>query len=646
MTTSRDFNRWLPLVLMVGVLLIAGAVRWHHIDAQSLWYDEGTTVGRAARTVPELITVMQNNIHPPGYFMLISIYEDFAGNSEFALRTFSTFWALISIALTFALGRRLFGNVAGIAAALFTALNTFNIYYAQEARMYTLLAALTAASMLSLVILVDTLTNHPDDRRRWLIAGGALAVLNAIGIYTHYIYPFMMLAQGVLAVLWLVWLMVTTDFKQTLRAGAVYAGANLLTVALFLPWLPIALRQIGGHGNLSENEPFAEMMRVLQGWLTFGPTYEMSMGGMGVVGTLLAVFGLVMLPSQAKRQWWRLLVPVIWVIVPVVAFLSLELFSRYLRFLTPLQLAFALWMGRGVWVLWHIQPRRKDSPVFKLVPRFAAIAITILFTLGMARGLAPLYDDPQFQRDDYRGLVQTIMQAEQTDDGILVSSAGLQEIIGYYYTGDAPILGLPGSFNAPDTAERTRDFISAHDRIFTVFYGNLEQDPENVIETTLNTVAFEADDRWFDDMRLVTYVAPPADWAVTETQPVTFGDVLTLADYHVSATDARAGDTLAVQLTWQVDAPLPERYKIFVQLLNPDGTLSAQHDSEPAGGLLPTDNWSADTAISDHHGIIIPDDAPAGTYQLIAGVYSVNDPAQRLPVNDADALTLAEIVVE
>lgn len=631
------------VALMIVVLLVAAAVRFHALDAQSLWYDEGTTVSRAARSVPELISVMQFNIHPPGYFALLSIYEDFAGNSEFALRTFSVLFSVLSVALVFALGKRLSGTVAGLSAAAFTALNTFSIYYAQEARMYALLAALTAASFWVLVMLVDVLSSpEPDRRRMWRLAV-LLGLLNAAGLYTHYSFPFMMLAQGLLAVMWLGWLAFSGGMTRLLRAVGVYAASGALSVALFLPWLPVALRQISGHGNLSENEPFAEMLRVLQGWLAFGPTFELSMGGMGVVATLLAVFGLVMLPSSRRLAWWRMLVPVVWVIVPVALFMALELFSRYLRFLTPLQLAFALWMGRGVWVLWSIETRRD---ALRMVPRMAAVAIALIYALALTRGLQPLYTDDAFQRDDFRGLVQTIATEETAGDGILVSAAGLQDIVAYYYDGDASIYGLPGSFNAPDTETRTRDIIDDHGRLFVVLYGNLEQDPENIVETTLNTTAYEISDRWFDDMRLIRYATPPDSWALEDSDSVQFGDNITLLEYKISQLNVSPGDAIAVDLTWQAEETLAARYKVFVQLLAPDGTLATQHDSEPAGGSMPSNSWDVSQPVSDHHALIVPPDAAAGDYTLIVGLYDANDPARRLATSTGDYLALATIQVE
>ena len=143
---ARAFAR-VPWLLMLLVLLLACAVRFHRLDAQSLWYDEGVAYTHATRNLPELIPLLQRNVHVPAYFGLLGIWEDLAGASEFSLRALSAFFSIVSVGLTFALGARLFNPIAGLAAAAFVALNSFSIYYAQEARMYAMMTAIAGGSM-------------------------------------------------------------------------------------------------------------------------------------------------------------------------------------------------------------------------------------------------------------------------------------------------------------------------------------------------------------------------------------------------------------------------------------------------------------------------------------------------------------------
>ena len=98
-------------------------------------------------------------------------------------------------------------------------------------------------------------------------------------------------------------------------------------------------------------------------------------------------------------------------------------------------------------------------------------------------------------------------------------------------------------------------------------------------------------------------------------------------------------------MVWSTSAVLDRRYKVFLQLLDSNGRLVAQRDSEPAGGSAMTTVWPAGVAIVDNHALLLPSDLPAGDYTLIVGLYDINDSAARLPVGDSTYLELGTIEV-
>jgi len=51
------------------------------------------------------------------------------------------------------------------------------------------------------------------------------------------------------------------------------------------------------------------------------------------------------------------------------------------------------------------------------------------------------------------------------------------------------------------------------------------------------------------------------------------------------------------------------------------------------GGWLPTTSWRVGESVRDSHGLLIPENVPAGEYRLIAGLYDAE--GDRLPVRDA-----------
>jgi hypothetical protein len=127
-----------------------------------------------------------------------------------------------------------------------------------------------------------------------------------------------------------------------------------------------------------------------------------------------------------------------------------------------------------------------------------------------------------------------------------------------------------------------------------------------------------------------------------------FGDSITLQSVHLTATNIQAGDALGITLIWQTDKPITTRYKVFIHLLNSAGQLVTQHDGEPGNNLKLTTTWLPNTPITDPYGLLIPADVLPGDYTLIVGLYDINNPQNRLLVNqgaDGDHVTLGTIHV-
>lgn len=712
---------------MLGVLLLATALRLHDLDTQSLWNDEGNSYVQSTRTAADIAVHAARDIHPPGYYWLLGAWRLLHGESEFALRSLSALASLLSVAFTFALGRRLFGVWPGLVAALLVTLNTFSIYYAQEARMYSLNALWAVASLWALVTWLDALGRRvrftPPSARLYRKSTGTspgidageqhgdtgafslrirgetergvavgFILFNAAGLWTHYSYPFVMIAQGIIVVIWLGGRLRRGDVRGFLRALGGYVAASLVTIALFLPWLPTALTQLTGWAQVTEPTPLTEALGTIMNLLSFGLTFEYSSTGALAIVNIVLLFGL--LPGARSRHIWRWLVPVVWVGATVGLFLAADLFRPgNLKFLLPAQIGLALWLARGLGVIWGFDAKaqgresanekdstqsrsgRRDTERFNhsplrrrvlrasvlnlfnffasasLRPRVVALkAVTLLslawLILNLAVGIGPLYTDPAYQRADYRGLTRTITDDLRPGDAILLNAPNQAEVFGYYYNGAAPVYPLPPGLGGDDAATRAAldAIIERHDRVFVVYWGEAERDPNRIVETTLDAATYEVSDEWYGDVRLARYVMP-VDLPAPEPVGVTFGDHITLVSSAINTTTATAGAVLQLELNWQTDAPLDRRYKVFVQLLDPAGRLVAQRDSEPGGGLALTTTWEPGVTVTDRHGLALPQDLSPAHYTLIVGLYDIADSGARLPVTNTDYFTLTTVNV-
>ena len=635
---TRQLSPFL-LPLIVLVLLIAAGLRFHALGDQSLWNDEGSAYVQATRTFSEIAENAGRDIHPPGYYWSLAAWRSLTGETEYALRSLSALASLLTVALTYALGRRLYSGVAGLMAAVFVALNSFNIYYAQEARMYALLALWATAAMWAFAGLVRA------GGWRWALA---LALFNTAGLWTQYFYPSVMLAQGMLLVVWIASRWRNPDW----RLLGLFVAANLLTILLYLPWITTAWGQISTWPSTGTPVLIPEALTTFAIWLIFGLTFEGN--PLMVAALFFLLFGLLSFPRQdGPRTWWRLMLPPVWVGVSLLMFLALELFRpANLKFLLPAQIGVALWMGRGVWVLWTLRTRRDDA-LGQIMPKLAAAVGTLAVIVTLWNGVAPLYNDAQYQRDDYRSIAALIEADPNTSKAVILNAPGQSEVFGYYYGDSDDVYPLPIGLNVDHeaTAAQLEAIINDYDRIYALMWGTDERDPEGIVKRKLDRETFQIDEDWYGSVRLARYVTPLEPGILVESGarfgPANIDDPpIELVSYALSDDTLQNGDVLQLRLDWRTDTPLDARYKVFVQLLHPDGTLAIQRDSEPLGGTRPTATWEPGETLADRHALPIPDDLHASHYRLIIGLYNPDNANKRLIVNrDADHLTLGNITV-
>lgn len=662
-STQRAALRLAPL----AILLVAAWLRIHALGQQSLWYDEGNSLRLAQRAIPDLIEAASRDIHPPAYYLMLKGWLVLTGDSEFALRMLSALAGMLTVACTMVLGQRLFSRSAGLMSAAIVAVNTFSIYYGQETRMYAMLQLASAASMWLFVRWLS----RPRWSRAW-----PLTLVNAAGLYIQYWFPWVMIAQGIMLLAWLVWRwrgatrVPASAVAATVPTGrAVLLGfiaLNLITVALFAPQIPTALRQLSGWGQAGARLDPALGWSMLWQWLVFGRS---AVGVPWWPYAFMALFALAaLLPDWVRGQRvpsaWRRALPVVWLLAFLVPFTAFGLFREAnFKFLLPAQVAAALLLGRGMWLLWELgSPNLLQFP--DSLPRYAAMFGLLYFFNYSYDALPLLYTDPRFTRPDYRAIAALINRNPRAGDVIMLNAPNQIEVFGYYYLdrlqGTLPIVGLPQALtpNDADTQAQIDALIRNNTRIYAIYYGESERDPTHVVERWLAQHAFEINAAWFGDVRLVQYATFQGGLTpVAGFQPRRFGPAITLQSAALNATTRRTGELVAVALGWQTDRKLEQRYKVFLHLYNDADALVAQRDAEPNNYLAPTNGWSPDQPIADFHGIVIPPTLAPGRYQLVVGLYDSADPKVRLPVSvvtpavgtgpdsRTDTLTLATITV-
>lgn len=626
--TSRWEFRSIPISVTILILWLAAGLRFYQLDKQSFWNDEGNSARLSERSLDLIIEGTASDIHPPLYYILLRGWRELLGEHEFGLRSFSAFTGLLTVAAVFALARQFLTksnswpravwlvSLAGFLAAVNPAL----IYYSRETRMYAQLALLAA---LSTIILWRWL--NAEQRWPWTLA---YLFLVASGLYTHYFFPAVLIFQFLIILFWAWNYFINIMFSpfevkssiSVISTMLSWVGMMVVVFLLYAPWLPIFFQQTGGR--MGQRGSILEFAWASIRWLAFGETIAAG----ELVWPTAAVILLAVWAIFSTRR--RSVVPLLGALVPVAAMYvtgaTLPAFFKFL--LAGVPFFVLLLAGSIVESDWQrIRPQK-----LWLVP-----PILLLLVLGgTAVSLNNLYRNPAFARADYRGMVARIAADDHTNIGIILNAPNQWEVFTYYHRQGAPVYPLPKGQPDPSIIEpQLNEIIQKHDRLYVLYWGENQRDPQGVIEKWLDAHTFKASEEWVGDVRFVIYAVPDEAAQMMETATsLNFGDRITLNGFTLNSQNLQAGDILQVTLFWEAQAKINQRYKVFLHLLDDQGHLIAQHDGEPGGGNIPTLDWQPGETIVDNHGLLLPIDLSPGTYHLVLGLYDIADPNLRLPV--------------
>lgn len=179
--------QWLSLVVL---LLAALAVRLYRIETESIWFDESVTYMSLNKgSVMDFFRAEaeQDPLAVPVYFGSAYAWHALGFRSIVGMRLLSIAAGMAGIVVIYLFGRRLFGHIGGLTAALCMSFAKLQIYMSQEIRNYSFVLLFAAMAIYALHEAVRT------DQRGWwalnVVAGGLLCL-------THYLAMILLFAEG------------------------------------------------------------------------------------------------------------------------------------------------------------------------------------------------------------------------------------------------------------------------------------------------------------------------------------------------------------------------------------------------------------------------------------------------------------------
>ncbi len=584
----------------------AFALRLYHLDAQSFWSDEGISVIRARADIPTLIATLPVE-HTPLYFVGLHLWMRVAGDGDFAVRYFSLVFSVLLVPLVYKLGLAISSSVGsgvelqrqrwgsrhatiGIIAALLVAINPLQVWYAQEARMYTLVVVLCAAAAWCLMRGITPTPNPSPVRALYERGRGNVlpfALFSAAALYTHF---FAALIVAALA-LWAIF-----DALQRRANWRPLALSFILIGLLYLPWLPRAISALSFPGWQEAADPLSLPARYWVAY-TLGNTTGDEWRWLSLGFLVLLVLGVMTLARRRDTIAW---LPIFYVFVPFVLMMLLALrkpgyHERYLIVITPL-----------VFVILAVALNAS---------RFTFITAMLFVVATSALSLNNLYFDSRYAKPDFRAAAQYIDRLSRSGDGLIFDGPDPYKAFYRYFSRQRVVAFDDKEFDAQDPSE-SNAFLAAQvpwrERWWVVLYFH----PPGPTEDWLARYGYQTSSRWFNGIRVLLY-ATPTQAALREFPPQLVQTQLPLQIVDVrSLPRVEPGDVLPVIVHWKAMGALPADYQVSVRLVALDGKVVKQLDRRPLDGRVPTSQWKVGEPVEDRYGLLVPEEAPVGQYSV------------------------------
>lgn len=456
-------------LLTLSGLLLGFALRLYRLGAESLWYDETVSVVLAQKSVPALIRHTAGDIHPPGYYLLLHIWQALvqptpAFGLEFLYAWPSLFCGMLILGLLFALGRTLTTPTVAVLALWLAAINPYHIWYSQEVRMYTLGALLGLVCLWAMLQWWHGAVVRRRRRFGWLIV---YVIAGASGLYTLYYFLFTLVACNLIALLLWAWQRRQRRGDSTWGMLLRWLGAQVALLLLWAPWLPVFWRQATDPPVPPWRMPWATGAQLLA----------------AVAESASALLSGQSAPA-ATAWWWA---PVFLAIVLAAYQADRKAKARrdplhsnrrpgflvlagYL--LIPIMLIYAvtLWLTP----LYHVRYLFTYAPPLLLLLALALhaaaqrqrVAGSVAFIAVIACNSWSLYHfwfTPVFQADDHRAAVAMIAEAWRPGDAILVNAGWAYTALSTYWP--TVLVGVDAATPPPlPPIQRLIDYRSSADR--------------------------------------------------------------------------------------------------------------------------------------------------------------------------------------
>jgi hypothetical protein len=397
------------LGLSLAIVALSAATVIYQLGKPSLWVDEAYTWFFVSMPWAKMVEAVRiDAVNPPFYYVFAKVFTDVLGTSEAMLRAPSVVAYMAGLIGSLWVGYQLEGRLGAIASGWFWGFHPMLIWFARDARPYSLAATL---SVLGLGLFLHMMGSERLSGRD---TGLSLATVS-IGLVSHYFFMLFAILTGLISTAEI------RNRRRFFRAWAVVLLIGAVPLLLWLWWFFQLPTPSFGIGWISQ-PPLTAIGGTLWNLVSgYGAAFDWGSLVFGMVAGVLIAAGI-----GEHWKWVGLTV-----VLPVGAVWAFSQYrpvyvDRYFIVLIPFLLPAIAGGARRVIERWQGSIAR-----FRWVGTYVG---AILLLLAMLGAIHAVHTQPAYKKEQWRQVASWLNRAP----------AGTEVLM------SEPELTLPLSYYAPD----------------------------------------------------------------------------------------------------------------------------------------------------------------------------------------------------
>lgn len=441
---------------------------------QSLWLDEAINLNnvRALGFGDLVLKYSLSDFHPPLYHVILKANTLLIGSSELAARLPSVILGVLSVYITYLIGKKLYDKKTALIGAVLLATAPLHIYYSQEARMYMLAAFWATLSVYFFISLVkkESLSN-------WL---GFIAS-TILMLYSDYLVYLLLPTYIIYLIL----------FRKNVKRSTIigFIPSFILIFLALIPWLLIFPKQLHVGLTVASASPawanvvgFSDLKNLGLSLVKFtvgrishdnNLIYAITFLPIGIF--VLFLFAISIFRMSKYRSYLQF-----WFFTPLLLGFFISFFIPvfvYFRFIFILPAFYLIWASAI-----NSVNIKKISNTLLLLALFINLISTSIYFINS-----------KFHREDWKEATKFVHQMSNDKTIVLFEQEGSMAPFDYYNSGKVESAGAIKGFSANqmDVKENIPIVTKNVDKIFLFQYLSGITDPQGILFQEISNEGFK-----------------------------------------------------------------------------------------------------------------------------------------------------------